>query len=405
MIQIIKKKDCCGCEACYNACPTKCIFMEYDEEGFKYPRVDEKRCINCSRCEKVCPILAERKKSDDYAEGYAAINTNESTRLISSSGGVFALLAQETIDSGGIVVGVAMSEDCRRAQHIIIDRKDDLKLLLGSKYLQSDIGNIYQKIKEELNNKKKVLFSGTPCQVAALHSFLGKEKTEDLICVDLICHGVPSPGLWEKNVEYIEQKTRSTLKNVSFRHKKEQMNSEYGILYQNTCYNSKDEDLYFRMFMKEYSLRLSCYNCKFKGVSRDSDITLGDFWGIDDFCPKMDDGKGVSLVVIQSIEGKKIFDSIKCHLKTKPVDIKKVFETHNEAMLKSSKLPPDREDFWRDYQTLSFKKLSEKYVRLTSKDIIKKYLRKVGLLEKARRIKNGGGVTSNSFGMLYIITK
>lgn len=402
MIQINEKKDCCGCGGCYNACPTKCISMEYDEEGFKFPRVNEEKCIKCNRCEKVCPILADGTKRVNYTEGYAAINTNDDIRLKSSSGGVFALLAQEIIDSGGIVVGAAMSEDCRKAQHIIVDSKENLKLLLGSKYLQSNMGYSYQKIKEELNNKKTVLFSGTPCQVAALHSYLG-EKYGNLVCVDLICHGVPSPGLWEKNVEYIECKTQSTLKKVNFRYKKEQINSEYGILYQNICYYPKDEDSYFRMFMKEYSLRLSCYDCKFKGISRNSDITLGDFWGIDDFYPDMDDGKGVSLIVIQSTEGKEIFDRIKYHLKTNPVDVNKVFETHNEAMLKSSKLPLDRDDFWRDFQKLSFEELSKKYVHLTSKEKIRKFLRKVGLLEKVRKIR--GGVTSNSFGMLYIINK
>lgn len=386
MIQISEKKDCCGCEGCYNVCPIKCISMEYDEEGFRFPSVDKEKCIKCNLCENVCPIINKSTKNVEYIKGYAAMNTNDTARLKSSSGGVFSLLAQEIIDLGGIVVGVSMSPDCKVAQHIIVDSKENLELLLGSKYLQSNVGNSYQKIKNELNDEKIVLFSGTPCQVAALHSYLGKEY-ENLICIDLICHGVPSPGLWRKNVEYIENKIKAVLKNVNFRCKKEQINSEYGILYQNICYKPMDEDLYFRMFMKEYSLRLSCYDCKFKGISRISDITLGDFWGINDFCPDMDDGKGVSLVVIQSTKGEELFNRIKHHLKIKKVNIEKVFEKHNEAMIKSSKLPIDREEFWKDYQVLSFEDLSKKYVSLTSKEKVRKFFRKVGLLEKVRKIR------------------
>ncbi len=403
MIQISEKKECCGCEGCYNVCPIKCISMEYDEEGFKFPSVDKKKCIKCNLCENVCPIINKSIKKVDYIEGYAALNTNDTSRLKSSSGGVFSLLAQEIIDLGGIVVGVSMSQDCKVAQHIIVDSKKDLELLLGSKYLQSNIGNRYQKIKNELNNKRTVLFSGTPCQVVALHRYLGKEY-ENLICIDLICHGVPSPGLWKKNVEYIENKTKAVLKSVNFRYKKEQMNLEHSILYPNVCYKSKDEDSFFRMFMKEYSLRLSCYDCKFKGISRISDITLGDFWGINDFCPGMDDGKGCSLVVIQSTKGKELFSRIKNYLKIKKVNIEKVFEKHNDAMIRSSKLPIAREVFWKDYQILNFEKLSKKYVSLTAKEKIRKFFRKVGLLEKIRKIRRGV-VTSNSFGMLYVIKK
>lgn len=405
MIQINEKKDCCGCGACFNACPAKCISMEYDEEGFQFPKVDKNKCVDCNICEKVCPILTNNNMCDDYTEGYAAINKNDQMRLKSSSGGIFSLLANEIISLGGLVVGVAMSSDCRKAQHKIIDSKESLNSLLGSKYLQSDVGDIYQRIKKELINNRLVLFSGTPCQVSALHNYLGK-KYENLICIDLICHGVPSPGLWEKNVEYIENRTNSTLLGVNFRCKKEQITAEYGIHYKNACYQPKDEDPYFRMFLKEYSLRLCCYDCKFKGISRSSDITLGDFWGINDFYPDMDDGKGVSLIVIQSTKGKQLFERIKIYLETKQVDINRVFETHNDAMIKSSVKPSDRKEFWNDYQALSYDALFKKYVPLNSKEKVKKILRKFGLLKIVRKAKFArGGVTSNSFGILYIIKK
>lgn len=391
MVQIEEKRNCCGCEACFNVCPINCISMEVDEEGFQYPIVNKEKCINCKKCEKVCPIItgSTYNNRDDWVEGYAAINYDTDTRMQSSSGGVFSLLAQEIINLGGLVVGSAMSKDCRLAQHIIVDNKEDLKLLLGSKYLQSNIGKIYGIIKSELENNRIILFSGTPCQVNALHNYLGK-KYDTLFCIDLICHGVPSPGLWKKNVEYIEGKTQATLKNVNFRYKKEHINSEYGVLYQNTYYKAKDEDIYFRIFMKDLSLRLSCYSCKFKGISRISDITLGDFWGIREFVPSMDDGKGVSLVVVQSEKGEQLLTKIKTHMKTEQVDIKKVFATHNEAMTRSSELPSEREEFWKDFQICSFENLGKKYVPLTIKEKTKSILRKTGLLEKIRNFKGGG---------------
>lgn len=295
-----------------------------------------------------------------------------------------------------------MSNDCKEANHIFVDNKNDLSSLLGSKYLQSNIGKTFQKIKISLNNNKLVLFSGTPCQVGALNNYLGKEY-DNLICIDLICHGVPSPGLWKKNIEYIEKELHTKIENVNFRCKKD--NCAFGKTndYQNLYFIPKEEDMYFRLFLSDYSLRLSCYDCKFKGISRNSDITLGDFWGINDFLPEMEDGKGVSLVIIHSEKGKRIFEKIRSHLKIEKIDTEKVFENHNDAMTKSAILPIYREQFWKDYQSLNINKLGNKYVPLTMKEKIKKVLRELGLLEVIKKHK--GVKTSNSFGMLYIMKK
>lgn len=402
MIQINNKKDCCGCEGCYNICPMSCISMQYDEEGFKFPVVDETRCINCKQCERVCPIINGRYETNNNNEGYAAINCNEEIRLNSSSGGIFYQFAKKIIDLGGVVVGAVMSNDCKEANHIFVDNKNDLSSLLGSKYLQSNIGKTFQKIKISLNNNKLVLFSGTPCQVGALNNYLGKEY-DNLICIDLICHGVPSPGLWKKNIEYIEKELHTKIENVNFRCKKD--NCAFGKTndYQNLYFIPKEEDMYFRLFLSDYSLRLSCYDCKFKGISRNSDITLGDFWGINDFLPEMEDGKGVSLVIIHSEKGKRIFEKIRSHLKIEKIDTEKVFEHHNDAMTKSAILPIHREQFWKDYQRLNINKLGNKYVPLTMKEKIKKVLRELGLLEVIKKHK--GVKTSNSSGMLYIMKK
>ena len=295
-----------------------------------------------------------------------------------------------------------MSNDCKEANHLFVDNKNDLSSLLGSKYLQSNIGKTFQKIKISLNNNKLVLFSGTPCQVGALNNYLGKEY-DNLICIDLICHGVPSPGLWKKNIEYIEKKLHTKIENVNFRCKKDDCAFGKTNDYQNLYFIPKEEDMYFRLFLSDYSLRLSCYDCKFKGIPRNSDITLGDFWGINDFLPEMEDGKGVSLVIIHSEKGKRIFEKIRSHLKIEKIDTEKVFENHNDAMTKSAILPIHREQFWKDYQSLNINKLGNKYVPLTMKEKIKKVLRKLGLLEVIKKHK--GVKTSNSYGMLYIMKK
>ena len=400
MIEIKEKKNCCGCEACYNACPVQCISMKRDEEGFKYPCVDTMKCIGCNKCEKVCPCIHKPYINRQYIEGYAAINKNLKERLNSSSGGVFSLLATKIIELGGVVIGSTMTDDCKEAMHIIVDNTEELAYLYGSKYLQSNINNIYSEVHEKLKNVKWVLFSGTPCQVEGLLNYLGSPY-EKLICVDLICHGVPSPGVWKKHVENIEKKKHLKLKNVNFRCKKYNGYSDYGIMYQKSFYKSKEEDTYFQLFMKELTLRLSCYDCKFKGIVRNSDITLGDFWGIDDFAADLNDGNGISIVVIQSEKGKKLFEEIKQSLALTTVEVDKVFATHNNAMTKSSLKPINRETFWNDFHKLSYEQLCKKYIHISSKEKVKSVLRKIGLLEKIQKIR--GGVTSNnSFGMLYI---
>lgn len=388
MIEIKDKKDCCGCEACYNICPSNCISMVYDEEGFKFPCINQEKCINCKKCEKVCPILHKNVLKNDFIKGYAAININLAERLQSSSGGIFCLLATQVIDSGGIVAGSAMTEDCKYAEHILVERVSDLKYLCGSKYLQSNINNIYRRIRKELENDKMVLFSGTPCQIVALQNYLGK-PFENLICIDLICHGVPSPGLWENNVGFLEKKTRSSIKEVNFRCKKYYGNSEYGILYRNnkSYYRSKGEDSYLQFFLKNLSLRLSCYDCKFKGISRNSDITLGDFWGIEEFAPALNDGKGVSIVVIQSDKGEKLFERIYSSLRTKEVDVKKVFERHNDAMIRSATIPKNRKEFWKDYKEISYAELCRKYISISFKEQIKVVLRRMMILNIIRKIR------------------
>lgn len=194
MIEIKDKKDCCGCYACYNICPKKCISMKADEEGFWYSVIEQNKCVNCNLCEKVCPIINPVNRGNSLKLSYAVKNKDEDIRLRSSSGGMFYLLAEDTIKQNGLVYGAAFDKDFS-VKHIGIDKISEIELLQGSKYLQSSIGDTYKHVKNDLRENKQVLFTGTPCQVEGLKSFLGKEE-ENLITMDFICHGVPSPSIW-----------------------------------------------------------------------------------------------------------------------------------------------------------------------------------------------------------------
>ena len=195
MISFSKKEDCCGCNACVQRCPKQCITMQTDKEGFWYPVVNKEDCNNCGLCEKVCPVINQRESCKPI-KTFAAINKDEETRLASSSGGIFSLFAEETLNAGGVVFGAAFNKNWD-VEHIEIETLDGIEKLRGSKYTQSNIGNCYKKAERYLKEGRKVLFSGTPCQIAALKLFLKKDY-EGLTTIDVVCHGVPSPEVWKK---------------------------------------------------------------------------------------------------------------------------------------------------------------------------------------------------------------
>ena len=256
---------------------------------------------------------------------YACYNIDKGVRLSSSSGAVFSLLAEYVLEQHGVVYGVAMSEDCYSAEFISVTCKEQLTKLRGSKYLQAKVGDSYKRVKEDLVSGTPVLFSGTGCQVNGLKSFLGKEY-ENLICVDVICHGAPSPALWQKYATYQEQKNGGKLKGINFRCKDDGW-TDFGM--KEACekssngelkklYISKDKDAYMQMFLRDYCLRPSCYSCTAKKVKM-SDLTIADFWGINAVAPDMNDGMGTSLVLIRTDKGRAIFERISSSMKLKEV--------------------------------------------------------------------------------------
>ena len=375
MIEVKNKEDCCGCYACYNICPKQCITMKTDNEGFWYPNIDKNKCINCNLCEKVCPII-NKPRSYSYEEKiYAVFNKNEKIRLESSSGGIFSLLAEYVINNHGSVYGAVFDEEFN-VKHIKINKLQDIKLLRGSKYVQSKIDDIFKSIKSDLINDNLVLFTGTPCQVAGIQSFLQK-KYDNLILMDIVCHGVPSPLVWQQYINELKQNYKQGIKNVYFRDKSTGWKT-YSIkfLFDKGEYkNIGFKDIYMKGFLKDIYLRPSCYNCNFKGIERISDITVADFWGIENILPKMDDNKGTSLIVVHSEKGKQLFDKLSEKMILNEVNLNEAIK-YNPSMIKSVKYNEKRRDFFKELN-------SEKKIM----DLIRKYTRKSFIERVKNKIK------------------
>lgn len=389
MIKIRKKHYCCGCQACLQACPKGCIAMKADEEGFLYPVVDVTSCVQCGLCEKVCPVLHSTDNTQQTPKAYAAYNLNEEVRLVSSSGGIFTLLAEHVLEQSGIIYGAAMVDF--RIKHIRVPDVEGLALLRGSKYVQSDIGKTYIQAKTDLEKGRMVLFTGTPCQIEGLRSFLRKDY-ENLITMDIICHGVPSPMVWEKYVALREKTAGAPASRIFFRHKKYGWKT-FEVLFEFSNKTSYDcrffDDSFMQAFLQDLCLRPSCYACKFKKIHRVSDITVADFWGIESICPEMNDDKGTSLVVIHSARGSTIFDTLRNGLCYKEVDLHQALRS-NTAMYRSAKKPKLRDAFMNDIMQEPFDVAVHKFVRKRRnpgiKSWVKAALHRLGLLSMAKKM-------------------
>ena len=327
MIHIISKEQCCGCSACLHICPKHSISFKEDNEGFLYPEVDVNTCIDCGICEKVCQVINQNEERLPL-KVLAAKHPDDEIRMSSSSGGIFTLLADQIIDEGGVVFGAKFDKKWE-VVHSFAETKEDLVPFRGSKYVQSRIGDAYVKAEEFLKSGRKVMFTGTPCQIAGLKRYLRNEY-ENLLAVDLVCHGVPSPMVWKK---YFEEETtrQGTIAGnanllssqdvlipavVNFRDKSTGWQTySVTLKYSSTsdeqeeiavCSSAFYNNIYMQAFLSNLSLRPSCYSCVAKAGRSGADITIGDFWGIENVLSKEDDDKGVSLVLIW--EKDKIYD-------------------------------------------------------------------------------------------------
>jgi len=379
---------CTGCSSCAQKCPKNAISMLPDKEGFLQPVVDDTKCIKCGLCEKTCPVLNGNTESKNQytTTAFAAINNNEEIRMESSSGGIFTILAEKTIEECGVVFGAKFDEN-KRVIHSYTEIKCGLKDFRGSKYVQSDIGNAYKECEEFLENGRKVLFTGTPCQIGGLRAFLKKDY-ENLITIDLICHGAPSPLLFEKYVDFRKEQdfknaAERRIQRIAFRRKDcgwKQFSVAFTYGDATEYCQPLTKDKYMQVFLQDYALRESCYDCPFRKEKRLSDITLADFWGIERVCPEMFDDKGTSLVIINSTRGEETFDKAKNYLTAEKVDIKESLNG-NSAFSKKTNRPDIRNSFYEYFikngTNKTFKKYGHRPFPYNQKVFVKKCIRKL----------------------------
>lgn len=351
MIHLSHTFDCCGCGACAQRCPVQCISMQEDGEGFLYPQVDTQKCIDCGLCENVCPVLHQAAPRKPLAT-YAAKHPDEAVRLSSSSGGVFSALAEAVLARGGVVFGARFDEHWE-VVHAYTETIEGLAAFRGSKYVQSRIGESYKACEQFLKQDREVLFSGTPCQIAGLRLYLRKEYP-NLFTVDVICHGVPSPLVWRK---YLENTIRSTgtnkmpaISSVTFRNKKLgwkkycleiQIEPKTLLLFE-----PQDKNIFMRGFLSDLYLRPSCYACPARSGRSCSDLTIGDFWGIRNYRPDLDDDKGTSAVLVNSQRGLELLEALQLDKTSMPYDS---VLPGNPSLEHSSREPRYREMFWSEF--------------------------------------------------------
>lgn len=344
-IGTIPEELCCGCASCSSICPVGAITFSERYDGFFYPVINNDQCIDCGKCGQCCPAINDRKLHDREARSvYAAVSNNMVERENSSSGGVFSLLAKAVLECDGIVFGAAFDSNWN-VNHIGVRSLQDLEKLRGSKYVQSNTVGVFEEIKTVLDCGTKVLFSGTPCQCEGLVSFLGKNY-DNLILVDFVCHGVPSPFVWRRYLDNVKgtRKIRSInfrSKSISWEHFSLEINFD-----DNTKYKSEvEEDLYLKGFLSDLYLRKSCYNCHFRGKNRISDITLADFWGIESVIRELSDHKGTSLIITNSRKGSELFSNIDVTRVLLENDASII--QYNPAYYYNPPLNPRRESFFK----------------------------------------------------------
>ncbi len=378
------KEHCCGCTACMNICPHNAITMIMDEEGFQYPKIDTNNCVECGACVKVCAFHKKDyvEKIPKDQEVYALKHSDNEVRRKSASGGAFTAISDYVLNQGGFVYG-AIFNDRFEVIHSKAINQEQRNQMRGSKYVQSSLGNIYKDIKSNLESGKLVLFTGTPCQNGGLKSYLGKKVYDNLILCDIACHGVPSPKLWEDYKKYIEQKYHDKIRKVTFRSKdKGWRNSSMKVeLNKSEHIKNMQEDPYYIMFFSHLSSRPSCDQCVYASYHRVTDITMADFWGIENSEKSFDDNIGVSLLLVNTTKGKEIIEKIRKDIQLVKSNHSNCYQPIFEA---PSKMSPKRDTFWKEYIETDSTLLIEKYGRLSIvqtliKKIVVPFLKLTGL--------------------------
>lgn len=355
------KRHCYGCSACRNSCPLNAILMQEDEEGFLYPVINQELCSSCGRCRSVCPIYHSHTGAGTFKQKvYAVSHQDDKVRAASTSGGVFTALSDFILDKGGVVYGAVLDETLKVC-HVRAESREMRDRIRGSKYVQSDMKDLFRLIQADLSLGKPVLFTGTPCQNAGLAGYLRGTDTADLMLCDIVCHGVPSPLLWKEYTYYVKEKSKVNIKAHSFRIKTKGWHAMCSC---NEYENGKKDcrsvlsQVHLNLFLSNLVLRPSCYQCGFSSFQRCSDITIADFWGIERTQPEFDDNKGVSLVLINTEKGKLFFGNLEGRLNIRESTAAACLQHNLEA---PTPLPPYREAFWRDYHSHGYSYIAEKY--------------------------------------------
>lgn len=358
MIKITDPKDCCGCTACASICAHDAITMEPDALGFLYPKVDEAKCVDCGLCEKVCQFNDNYDRSLIFEQpiAYAARHKDINEVMKSRSGAAFVAISDYILEQGGVIYGAGYKDHFRVA-HKRATTKEERDEFRGSKYVQSDLTGVFRQVKEDLKNGLTVLFSGTPCQTAGLNSYVGKKLRENLILVDIVCHGVPGPFLWRDYIAYLEKKQGDQIVTVNFRDKE-----LFGWKAHKESYKFKmggGKMTFTYLFYKHIMFRHSCGVCHFANTTRPSDITLADFWGWEKAVPGFnDDDKGVSLVLLNTEKGKLLFEKASKSLEIQAVDIDACLQPNLQH---PSEIHIKRTQFEEDYKKHGFRYVFNKY--------------------------------------------
>lgn len=390
MITIQNKKDCCGCGACKNICPKKCISMESDHEGFLYPVVNETECVNCGLCEKACPVINVKEDNKKKQTAFVIQHKDEAVRKESTAGGAFTAISSWVIEQGGVAFGASYEQDFM-VEHSCAERVEELAKFRNSKYVQSNTKDTFSQVKSLLKQDKWVCYSGTPCQVEGLKTFLGKEY-DKLITVDVVCHGIPSPLAWKKYLEFQKEKL-GDYSHVMFRDK------YYGYKYSTMSFFDKngkniyaygiDTDPMTRAFFSDICDRPACYDCVFKKRYRVSDFTIWDCYSVFQFDKKLDDDKGTTRVLIHSDKGRALFEQIKNRIIWTEVIADELTAGVRE-MVKSVGTNPKRDEFFNDANIISGSELYQKYFPETTKVKMARFLRvgmcKIGVYAFVKRM-------------------
>lgn len=398
MINVDDKKNCCGCTACKNICPVSCIRMGTDDEGFIYPSVDKVKCINCGACERACPIINYKRRVSFQESAYLLQNKDKNVLQESTSGGAFTAIALYTLRHGGIVYGAVMDSTSYKIHHAAIEDEADLYKLRNSKYVQSDIDSCYRLVLSQVESNRLVCFSGTPCQIEGLISFLGNgfnKYRDNLILVDVVCRAVPSPGVWRLFIHSLNEH-HGEVTSVKFRDK------ELGYQYSTMLIETKngniqregiETSLWLRMFFSGMIIRPSCSDCRFRSPYRKSDITLWDCFPSYRFDKKIDENAGTTRVLVHTTYGKKVIEEINNYVNMEEVPVDKAIESVREMRL-SPQLNTDRKSFFDTLNCEGFDIAAKQFfpnsVKTKAKKITRRALNKMGIDTKIKHfIKKG----------------